>query len=195
MDNKDLVKNNNVLSEWANDWSDSKKTKIKSKSITGRLSFFIFNLFLWAIYFFILWINGITEIFNNPEIWINFKYISSFLVFIYFGWLTFFSIYTVISFSKLRNNAIWLGKMILILWFFMDLISYIFFKLVWIWISAISLIFSWSIVFAWFSYLTKSKQVNFLFPENDRKLKKFDYILFFILILIHIIQYSLLFYL
>ncbi|MDD2516045.1 MAG: DUF2569 family protein [Candidatus Gracilibacteria bacterium] len=176
-----------------------KKEKIEIKGIRGRLSFFLFGLFVSTIINLIVGISaisGMIETTGLPKSWI---YSLAFLDVLYFGGLIAFTIYTILAFLKLKENAVSLGKMYLILIFFSNLISVIFSAFTGEPIATetsyldSSQIVVRSLVYSviWFLYLIISKRVNNTFPKENRKTKTFDKLFFSAIIAIPIVIYSL----
>lgn len=176
-----------------------KKDKIEIKGIGGWLSFFLFGLFVSIIINLIAGISdisGILETVGLSKAWI---YSLAFLDVLYFGGLIAFTIYTIQAFSKLKENAVSLGKMYLILIFSTNLISVIFSAFAGEPIATetsyldSSQMVVRSLVYSviWFLYLTLSKRVSNIFPKENRKTKIFDKLFFFAIIAIPIVIYSL----
>lgn len=178
-----------------------KKEKIEIKGIEGWLSFFLFSLFVSIIINFIAGISDISGIFETAGLTNSWLYSLVFLDILYFGGLIAFTIYTILAFSKLKENAVSLGKMYLILIFSTNLISVIFSALTGEPIATetsyldSSQIVVRSLVYSviWFLYLSLSKRVSNTFPKESRKTNTFDKLFFFAIIAIPIVIYSLVF--
>lgn len=176
-----------------------KKEKIEIKGIGGWLSFFLFGLFVSIIINLIAGISDISGILETAGLTKTWIYSLAFLDVLYFGGLIAFTIYTIRAFSKLKENAVSLGKMYLIMIFSTNLISVIFSLFTGEPIATetsyldSSQMVVRSLVFSviWFLYLTFSKRVNNTFPKENRKTKTFDKMFFFAIIAIPIVIYSL----
>jgi len=153
-----------------------KKEKIEIKGIGGWLSFFLFGLFVSIIASIIVGISDISGILETAGLAKAWVYGFTLLDALYFGGLSAFAIYTFKAFLKLKENAVSLGKMYLILIFSTNLVSVIFSAFTGEPIVAetsyldSSQMVVRSLVFGviWFLYLTFSKRVNNTFPKENK---------------------------
>lgn len=96
---------------------NDKKETVKIKGVGGWLSLFLFGLFVSIIINFITGISNISSMLETTRLTNIWLYSLVFLDVLYFGGIIAFIIYTIFAFSKLKENAVSLGKMYLIIFF------------------------------------------------------------------------------
>lgn len=173
--------------------------KEEINGIGGWLAFFIFTLFISIIINFIAGIEDVFSVLFDPEILISTKiWLGTLDVLLFVGIIS-FAVYTIYSFIKLKQNAVSLGKMYLVLLFLTNILAIIFSSLAGIplagetsYFDSTSIIFR-SLVYSgiWFAYLSWSKRVKTTFPIYHRKTYTIDKILFFGILAIPIAIYLL----
>ncbi len=179
----------------------TKDPKEEIKGVEGWLSFFIFTLIVSCVINFIMGIIDVSSIFEDKTLPLTYLYGLAFLDFLYIGGLIGFAIYTIYSFVKLKPNAVFLGKMYLILIFLTNFIGVIFSGVTGeplanetSFLDSSSMIFR-SLIFSviWFLYLTYSKRVNNTYPKEKRKSYVIDKVFFFCILAIPLVIYLLAF--
>ena len=175
--------------------------KEKVQGVEGWLSFLIFSLVVSCVLNFIFGIADISSIFENQELSYIYLYGLTFLDILLFGGIIGFAIYVIYSLVKLKPNAVSLGKMYFILTFLSNLIGVIFSSVTGeplasenSFFGSSQIIFR-SLVFSliWFLYLTYSTRVNNTYPKEKRKSYMIDKILFFSILAIPLVIFSLAF--
>lgn len=165
-----------------------KKTKVKNlNDLGGWLALFIFTLFVSIVLNIIVGFGDVVTIFNLQILIKGWAYVLAFLDVLYFGGLIAFIIYAIYSFLKLKPNAVFLGKLFLILIFTVNLIStsYVLSSGISVYDGSLrsfiesQLLFR-SVIYSiiWFLYLSLSKRVETVFPKKNRRQKTFDKVFF-----------------
>lgn len=165
--------------------------------IGGWLLFFLFGLFIFGVINFFKGISDIEFLLHTPELTREWRYVLICLDTLYFGGLIAFPLYVIYAFAELKENAVSLAKMFIVLIFSNNLITLIF--------SVINNeatldttsyrssfhMFINSIIYSiiWFLYLSISKRVNNRLPKESRVTKKFDVLILVSIIVLQILTY------
>jgi hypothetical protein len=188
--------NKNISSQEEKDLNSENEMGVnRNTQINGWLSFFLFSISLGGI---LTLIQAFTTFnISNYEIGggVLVTYIGVVTDVLFTSGLLIFCTYTLYSFLNYKRNSVGIGKLYLILLFFSNILALyggmesgfeensFFGSSTQI---ARSLIFS----VIWFLYLMLSKQVNEVFPKQNRVVYKRDKILFGLIILIPILYLS-----
>ncbi|MCD8182903.1 MAG: DUF2569 domain-containing protein [Bacteroides sp.] len=155
-------------------------TNMRNQNIHGWLSFFLFSISVGGIFSFIYPI--VTFKFQEYE----FNYLlAGGDLFSAFS-LCFISLYALIAFRKKKANAVFLGKVYIILCLVSNLLALILGSYEYNVFNGLTQVVRsiiWTVI--WYTYLCKSEQVKELFPVAQRKVYKRDYCMLLSLILIY----------